>query len=200
MLRQLQQQVRLVDLHGGSLEARSGGTGCGAEFLVRLPAGPACERPDAHALPADGACAVEPLRVLVVDDNVDTAQMLGVFVDTLGHKSHVAYDAETALAAAVEFRPQVALLDIGLPGMDGYELAARLQRLMSSVQLVAMTGLGGPEACRRVGEAGFRRHLVKPTDPGVLKEILSAMAGPAPDAPHPKRLPAAGADVPFQSP
>lgn len=167
---------RLVEMHGGSVEARSDGPGLGSTFTVRLPclqaAHPAAPVPAAHATgnPAEAA----PARVLVVDDNVDAADTLATFLDMLGLQTEQAHDGPTALAAAPGFAPDVVLLDIGLPGMDGYEVARALRAdpRLGRVRLVALTGWGADEDRRRALAAGFDHHLTKPVDLTVLEELL----------------------------
>jgi two-component system, chemotaxis family, CheB/CheR fusion protein len=169
---------RLVALHGGSVEAHSAGLGKGSEFVVRLPVLPPAE-PKRREVAAAGtgaaaAASPSPRRVLVVDDNVDTAESLALLLRLKGHEVEVAYDGPTALDAATAFHPEVVLLDIGLPGLDGYQVARRLRRRGRSpgVLLVAMTGYGQEEDQRRAREAGFDHHLVKPVDPQAIYDLL----------------------------
>ena len=114
-------------------------------------------------------------RVLIVDDNMDGADMLAMLLRAEGHEVHAAYDGPTGLAAALEFQPQIVLLDIGLPRMDGYEVARRLRKQegLRNVYLVALTGYGQEEDRRMAMEAGFDAHLVKPADPAVLQGVLA---------------------------
>jgi len=167
---------RLVELHGGRVEARSA-LGQGSEFIVRLPvmAAPAAPPPSMRKPPTEPSG--RPLRVLVVDDNEDAATMLGMRLKRAGHTIQLVCDGLAAVDAAVDFLPDVVLLDIGLPGMDGYEVARRLRQLplLEGVVLVATTGYG-QDADRRLAElAGFDHHLVKPTDFGKLTQILAAV-------------------------
>jgi CheY-like chemotaxis protein len=122
---------------------------------------------------------VAPLRVLVVDDEPDTADALAAVLRLLGHDARAYYDAPSALAAAAGFRPDACLLDLLMPGVDGFELAGRLKSQAAPPLLVATTALGGPEDLARSAAAGFDYHLVKPVDPGVLLAALSKLAGPA---------------------
>jgi PAS domain S-box-containing protein len=166
----------LVEMHGGSIEAKSGGRGKGSEFLVRLPTLPeASVGPDANARARadDQGCARR--RILVVDDNVDAADSLAAVLESEGHEVRTAYEGGRALAIADEFDPEVVLLDIGLPHMDGYEVARRMRGAKKGEQrtLVAVTGYGEPEARRRSKEAGFDRHLLKPLGLDALHRLLS---------------------------
>jgi two-component system CheB/CheR fusion protein len=169
----------LVELHGGTVEARSGGLGQGSEIVVHLPisAHVALER----SSPAERGLAVDPnappgpgRRVLVVDDNVDTAESMVLLLQMRGHEVEVAFSGPAALAAAAAFAPEVVLLDIGLPGLDGYEVAKHLrqQDLTAKAKLVALTGYGQEEDRRLAREAGFDHHLTKPVDPVVIYELL----------------------------
>jgi signal transduction histidine kinase/ActR/RegA family two-component response regulator len=165
----------LVGLHSGTVEARSDGLGKGSEFVVSLPIG---APPVAETAPEGGGAQAHPgsARVLVVDDNVDAAEMLTLVVEELGHTVRTAHDGHTALSAFRQFRPRVALLDIGLPGADGYELARAFRRSDRGVFLVAITGWGQEEDRRRARDAGFDCHLVKPADPGIVERVLCAAA------------------------
>jgi signal transduction histidine kinase len=158
---------RLVELHHGSVEAFSAGPGRGSEFRVTLP----ClhEVLPARALPSghDGTAADAPrARVLVVDDNADAAQTVAIYLELAGHEVCTAADGREALEAARRFQPQAVLLDIGLPGMDGFDVARALRRLPQSrdALLVALTGYGRPDDALRAIEAGFDEHFVKPAD------------------------------------
>jgi DNA-binding response OmpR family regulator len=114
-------------------------------------------------------------RVLVVDDNLDSAETIALMAQLWGHDVRTAHDGQAALTTAADYRPEVVLLDIGLPGMDGFEVAKRLreQEWMAGVMLVAMTGYGQEEDRRRSREAGFDHHMVKPIDPGALEALLA---------------------------
>lgn len=165
----------LAELHGGRIEAYSDGVGAGARFTVRLPLGivePA-SLPDASPRPGPQKDA-RALRVLVVDDNADSADMLAILVKELGYDTDVAYDPATALELAQRFAPDFGLLDIGLPGMNGYELAARLRQLPGGdrMKLVAITGWGQREDKRRAALAGFDVHLTKPVAFRQLETLL----------------------------
>ena len=174
----------LVERHGGTVSAHSAGRGHGSEFVVRLPK--AAVVTDADDLDAPlaasrtrAAPAPHALRILVVDDNVDGAEMLAAALEAKGYETRVAHDAPAALVLALEFRPAVAFLDIGLPVMDGYELAARLREhpALKRLRLVALTGYGQEADRRRSQQAGFDEHLVKPVDLTAVDAVLtSAMA------------------------
>jgi signal transduction histidine kinase len=170
----------LVDLHGGTVEARSEGPGKGSEFAVTLPLLPPRE-PDGRLGPRGQPRQVASRRVLVVDDNVDAAESLALLLRLGGHEARVAHDGPSALMLAEAEPPEVAFLDIGMPGMDGYELARRLreQPALRGVLLVALTGWGQDEDRRRTREAGFDAHEVKPVSPEALEELLSKAADDA---------------------
>ena len=165
---------RLVELHGGSIEAASEGAGKGSTFTVRLPVKAALTGGrDGVASKPDPARASAGRRILLVDDNVDFATTLSYLLEQMGHEVRVAHDADAALATAAEFHPHFAFLDIGLPVVDGYELARRLHTLLKSdIPLVAISGWGQEEDRRRAKEAGFASYLVKPVG---LESIRSAL-------------------------
>jgi CheY-like chemotaxis protein/two-component sensor histidine kinase len=170
---------RITELHGGSVQAKSEGEDRGSELIVRLPRGPqiAPAAPVAQLLPLGDMAA---RRILVVDDNIDAAVSLAVLLRTLGHNTSIAHDGAMALKVAEEFRPDLVLLDIGLPGMNGYEVAGRLrQRFGESVRIVAVTGWGQEADRARSQEAGFDVHLVKPVEEDELRRILEAGSGSA---------------------
>jgi CheY-like chemotaxis protein len=162
----------LVELHGGSVEARSDGPGHGAEFLVRLPRAAAPEQAVKEDRPK---AETSPLRVLVVDDNIDSADMLKTFLELEGHEVFVAYTGTSALATATGARPAIALLDVGLPDMTGYELAQRLRANPSTshMYLIALTGWGQDDDRERARAAGFDRHLTKPAHPAMIRAVLA---------------------------
>jgi signal transduction histidine kinase len=161
----------IAELHGGRAEARSEGPGRGSEFRITLPLAPSAHpsaSPPASTRPAHGngsAC-----RVLIVDDNVDAVEMMAALFEMHGHEVRVAHDAESALAAAREFAPEAAVLDIGLPGIDGYELARRFRQeeRTRGVRLVALTGWGQDGDRARARLAGFDAHLTKPAEPEMI--------------------------------
>jgi len=162
----------LIEMHGGEVAARSAGPGQGATFTVRLP------RIDRPALPAaGGACApVTRQRILIVDDNTDAADTLAELLQMQGHQTCAAYSGREALERVLSFEPDVALLDIGLPQMDGYELAERLRSLprLQGIRLIALTGYGQTEDRQRGQAAGFDDHLVKPVELRALERALQA--------------------------
>lgn len=183
----------LVTLHGGSVEARSEGRDCGSEFIIRLPLleeRRIKKRRTSHKKPdltREAASAQSPnqqggLKVLIVDDYTDAADSLAELLKLGGYPIQVAYDGAAALEAAAEFQPAVALVDIGLPIIDGYEVARRLRQMpgLEKLVLVAVTGYGQKNDRRRAKEAGFDEHLVKPLDPmgiGALIERIAASKG-----------------------
>ncbi len=170
---------RLVEMHGGSISAHSEGPGKGAEFRVRLPVLP---RPEgAPVEPQERACQCSPRRrqrVLVVDDNADVADSLALLLELWGHDVRVERDGAAVLSTAATFRPEAMLLDIGLPGMNGYDLARQLraQPEFRDTLLVALTGYGQPEVRQRSLEAGFDHHLTKPVNPEELRQLLGEPA------------------------
>ncbi len=164
---------RIAELHHGTLEARSEGADRGSEFTLRLPlARPAQDAPAPPA--AQGASPLPPRRVLVVDDNADAAMTLDMLLRSLGHETHVVHDGHAAFEAVGQFRPDIVLLDIGMPGLDGYEVARRLRALQQErpLRIVAVTGWGTEDDRRKSQEAGFDLHLVKPVDPEDLTRAL----------------------------
>jgi signal transduction histidine kinase/ActR/RegA family two-component response regulator len=162
----------LVNLHGGSVEARSDGYMKGSEFIVRLPAAdlPLRHEPPAPETPRkrDGCRR----QVLVVDDNQDAAESLAGALSMLGYSVEIAHDGASALQKVHEFAPDVALLDIGLPVMDGYELAKKIRERGSPIRLLALTGYGQPRDRERSAAAGFDMHLVKPIDLALLQGAI----------------------------
>jgi CheY-like chemotaxis protein len=167
---------RLIDMHGGSVTAHSKGSGTGSEFVVRLPLARA---PVGEA--TDAAREAKPSRrqsrVLVVDDNIDAAKGLEKLLKLLGHEVEVAHDGPSAISLARLHRPDIILLDLGLPGMDGYQVAAELRRegCCRQALLIALTGYGQEDDLRRSRAAGFDHHLVKPVD---FQTLISLMANP----------------------
>jgi len=164
----------LVELHGGRIEVRSDGPGRGSEFLIRLPLVAAPSSSAAADAAATGARGTGR-RVLVVDDNVDSAEMLKTFLELHGHDVRVANDGASALAMMPEFVPDIGLFDIGLPGMSGYDLARHIREdgRYGGIFLVAVTGWGQEEDRQRARECGFNAHLTKPADPADLHRVLA---------------------------
>jgi signal transduction histidine kinase/ActR/RegA family two-component response regulator len=168
---------RLVKLHGGNVSAYSGGLGKGSQFTIRLPALPAHRQATPEPGPGAGRSGTEKhCRILVVDDNEDSADSLAMLLHMLGHEVKTANDGESALGAAAEFRPDVAILDIGLPKVNGYDLAKQIREhpWARDMVLVALTGWGQEEHRRRSAESGFNHHLIKPVEFEVLQQILAA--------------------------
>ncbi len=183
---------RLVEMHGGTVQASSPGLGQGSEFTIRLPllpvdatGGPAAR--DSRAVTEPVRTPGHPIRILVVDDQKDTVESMALLLRLEGHEVQLAHDAPTALEIARLFRPEVAILDIGLPGIDGYELGRQIrhQEGERKTLLIALTGFGQTEDRRRSRDIGFDHHLVKPVDPVALQQLIarslfSASAPPAP--------------------
>ncbi len=165
----------IVALHGGTVTARSDGLGRGSEFVVRLPLAASGAAPAVRDAPPATTGDDGARRVLVVDDNVDAALMLATFLETSGHVTSVVHTGRDALAAAASFEPDVLLLDIGLPDINGYEVARgiRADAALRAMTLIAVTGWGQAEDLTRSREAGFDFHLVKPADPEALLGLLA---------------------------
>ena len=167
----------IVEMHGGVVSAASRGPGRGATFTIRLPLAGQPELETAtvdEILPAP----VRGLRVLVVDDNIDAAQTLGELLEVMGHETTVVHDGPAALEAMRTFTPEVAFFDIGLPVIDGYELAKEVHAIdrLAHVPLIAITGYGQPADRERAAEAGFMEHLVKPLSAEKLRNVLARLA------------------------
>ncbi len=167
---------RLVKLHGGTIEARSAGLGQGSEFIVRLPI--LREAPPPPALPPVTAREI-PRRILIVDDNTDSALSLAMLQSRRGHETRTAFTGPDALAAASTFLPEIVLLDIGLPGMDGFEVARQIRKTpaLAGVFLIAMSGYGSDEDRTQARSAGFDEYLVKPVDLDRLRDLLRPVSG-----------------------
>ncbi|MEP6671675.1 MAG: ATP-binding protein [Chthoniobacter sp.] len=162
---------RLVKLHGGSVEAHSGGLDQGSEFVVRLPI---LRRAPPPTPPPPPVAREISRRLLIVDDNTDSARSMAILQARRGHVTRTAFTGPDALTAAAEFLPEVVLLDIGLPGMDGFEVARHLRAMpaLAGVFLIAMTGYASPEDLLAAKQAGFDEHLVKPVDLDILRVWL----------------------------
>jgi CheY-like chemotaxis protein len=167
----------LVKMHGGSVRAFSEGPGRGSQLVVRLPLAPPSDLGPDRPAPAVDAGVGAPVRVLVVDDNVDAAKMLGQLLTFAGHEVSMVHDGPAALAAVDAAPPDLVLLDIGLPGMDGYAVAARLRATGHATALVALSGYGTEDDIRRSRDAGFDHHLVKPIDFAQLRRIVLGVRG-----------------------
>ena len=168
---------KLVALHGGTVEAESAGAGRGSTFRVRLPL---ASGPETEAQPQDAAFSAaetRPLRVLVIDDNVDVAQTVGWMLEAIGHEYYLIHDGHEALAAARQYRPDVILLDIGLPGMDGYAVcrAFRADELFRHTPIIAQSGWGSGSDKQASAAAGFSHHLVKPMALNDLERLLASL-------------------------
>jgi CheY-like chemotaxis protein len=174
---------RVVELHGGTIEAQSAGLGKGSEFIVRLPGIAVVDKTSSPR--TESRVVPVPLtphrRILVVDDNRDSAMTLSKLLSRRGHEVAVAFDGEHAIDAAATFQPEVVLLDIGLPKLNGYEAGRRIleQTVSRDIVLIAITGWGQENDRRRALEAGFTHHLVKPVDFDALSLLLSNPAAPS---------------------
>jgi CheY-like chemotaxis protein len=164
----------LVRMHSGTIAAASGGAGFGSEFTVRLPLMSGELLPEVSKT-VQTAVAGQKKRVLVVEDNTDSAETLAAMLDIMGHEAHIAHDGQEGLAEVARLNPSVVLLDIGLPGMTGFEVAEQLRSSNSnhSLMLIALTGYGSDTDRARAKAAGFDHHLVKPVDFGILEKLLN---------------------------
>jgi PAS domain S-box-containing protein len=164
---------RIIEMHGGSVRAESAGLGRGSEFIVRLPVvlAPARTVPDA-AIPR---LPIHKRRILIADDNLDAARSLGMMLEMMGHEIRTTHDGLEAIAEGAQFKPDVALLDIGMPRLNGYEAARKIRASDwgRDIILVALTGWGQTEDRRRSGEAGFDHHMVKPVELAALESVLN---------------------------
>ncbi len=167
---------RLAELHEGTVSVRSEGPGQGSEFVVRLPVAHVRERDAGQSSVRQAVTAALQRRVLVVDDNKDAATSLGMLLRFLGTDVQVAHDGATALALIENYRPDVVLLDIGMPGMDGFEVARRVRERadFNNIMLIALTGWGQAHDRDRTRSSGFDHHLVKPADITVLQSLLAS--------------------------
>jgi signal transduction histidine kinase/CheY-like chemotaxis protein len=169
---------RIVEMHGGRIEVHSDGPGCGSEFLVHLSREVSSQEQPQATAPIPAASAQTPLRVLVVDDNHDTAESLALLLQLEGHDVTVAFDGVSALAEAARFQPQAVLLDLGMPGMDGYDVVRELRarEATKSAVILALSGYGQPDDKARAQAAGFTGHLTKPVEPATLLAALKDRA------------------------
>jgi two-component system CheB/CheR fusion protein len=165
----------LAELHGGRVSAHSQGVGHGSEFIVSMPLSKAATVEAPPVPPADTDKTAQPRRILVVEDQPALSRVTVALLEKLGHEVRAAADGPEALLAVKEYNPEIVLLDIGLPGMDGYEVARCLRDEMGATTptLVAMTGYGQQDVNRHARKARFDHHIVKPADLGLLKELLT---------------------------
>jgi CheY-like chemotaxis protein/two-component sensor histidine kinase len=168
---------RLVEMHGGIIEARSRGPGQGAEFEVRLALVLAAQRPTTTPGSDEWQTAPSAMRILIVDDNRDAADTLGRLLRIVGHDVRTAYDGEQGVQAANEFRPHAMLLDIGMPKLNGYDACRHIRQEPwgKNIVLVAVTGWGQDQDKQKAEEAGFDRHMVKPVEPKRLMRLLEEL-------------------------
>ncbi len=165
---------QLVELHGGSVEARSEGRGKGSEFVVRLPVLESAESAAAPPAIASPPPASGQRRILIADDNVDAADSLAMVLELMGHEVRTAHDGRAAVEVAASFRPDLILLDIGMPTMNGYDACRRIRDQPGGRDtiVVALTGWGHDDDKRRSHEAGFDHHVVKPIDLATVKRLV----------------------------
>jgi CheY-like chemotaxis protein len=168
---------RLVEMHEGRIAISSPGPGQGTEVEIRLPISPVQTATPVAADPSTAAAA-RSLRVLIVEDNLDAAEMLQLAVSQLGHATRVAHDGATAISIATQFAPDLILLDIGLPVMNGYAVVRALRELpqFATVHIAAVTGWGQEEDRRKARDAGFDSHFTKPLSPAVVEDLLKTIA------------------------
>ncbi len=177
---------RLVEMQGGSVQAYSAGKDRGSEFTVRLPAAEVEHAVDAAATAPGMASASPGLKVLIVDDNHDVAESTAMLLRMVGCEVHIAFDGAVALQSLPQVKPDAVLLDIGLPGMSGYEVAARIRAHPQHAKtlLVAVSGYGQDDHRQQSKNAGFDYHMVKPIDPVVITDLLASLPIPAERRPH----------------
>ncbi len=168
---------RLAQMHGGRIEAHSEGEGRGSEFAVVLPTCAPRTLPKPEAFFEERTAPPLARRILIVDDNVDAAESLRMLIETQGHRARAAFDGDSALSVATEFRPEVVFLDLGMPKMDGYTVCRRLRSAPRGEELVivALTGWGQDSDRTRTAAAGFDHHLVKPADPRLVERLICEM-------------------------
>jgi CheY-like chemotaxis protein len=167
----------LVEMHGGTVEAQSAGPGMGSEFLVLLPLTREPARPPDHNRPRDFSVPGTAHRILVVDDNRDSAHMLSAFLRSLGADVWTVYDGLAALETVSSITPSVMFLDIGMPELDGYELARRVRKQQENrdMTLIAISGWSQQEDRLRSKEDGIDHHLVKPVDSEIVRRLLASL-------------------------
>ena len=168
---------RLIEMHGGAIAAYSDGPGKGTAFVITMPL---CQADATRPSPAAVDVPHVASRVVIIDDNQDAAHTMLMLVEQLGGSARMAHDPVSGLAAVQEFEPDIVFLDIGLPGMDGYEACRRIRQQPSArhVAIVAVTGWGQPQDKQRALDAGFDAHLTKPVDPTALAKVLAALGRP----------------------
>jgi len=168
---------QIVEMHDGHIEVRSDGLDKGSEFVVRLPMAGELTETRETGDDGDRQTPTSELRILVVDDNVDAATSLAILLKIMGNTLHLAHDGEAAVEAARKYRPDVVLLDIGLPKLNGYDVARAIRQEPwgRNMVLIAVTGWGQDEDKRKSEEVGFDRHLVKPVDPQALMKLLTEL-------------------------
>ena len=163
-------------MHDGTVEVTSGGIDQGSTFTVILPTA-ASPVPEPHTIQSQPVALAKPAshRIMVVDDNVDAAETLVMLLDLSGHDARAAFGGQEALDVAMAFRPEVVFLDIGLPDMDGYEVARQLlaDPATASARLIALTGWGSERDIQKTKKAGFHAHLTKPVDPEAVEALLA---------------------------
>jgi CheY-like chemotaxis protein len=167
-----------VQLHGGRVEARSEGPGRGSEFVITLPLAAASVEPDCRSeARAEPIAPVSQRKILIVDDNIDAAESLGEFLKACGHNIHITHDGASAISAAANLRPDAVILDIGMPTMDGYQVAQCLRSEigLTSSLLVAVTGYAQERDRVSAEAAGFDHHFAKPLDVDKLAAVLGSM-------------------------
>jgi CheY-like chemotaxis protein len=165
---------RLLEMHGGDIVARSDGPGRGSVFIMTMPV---CDPPVAGSLSqVDDYCV--PSRVVIIDDNQDAATAMSMLIEQLGGQTRTAHDARSGIKAVEEFEPDVVFLDIGMPGIDGYEACRRMRQFQAAKQfvIVALTGWGQSHDRQRAFDAGFDAHLTKPVDSVSLMRVLASRA------------------------
>ena len=169
---------RILELHGGSVEAQSPGLGQGSTFIVRLPLAAALADPAPEPPTRVRACAGAP--IVLVEDHDDSRELLRDILETYGHRVTATASGRAGVQAALSERPEVMIIDIGLPELDGYTVARRVRdELGDDVYLIALTGYGQPDDRRRAAEAGFDVHVTKPVDSAALLELLAHRSAPA---------------------
>ena len=168
---------KIVELHGGTVEAQSEGLGMGSTFVIRLPRAVRGDSATVAAAAPAAAPSSGAKRILIVDDNLDAAETLAMMLELLGQQTRQAHAGHDALEAALDYKPDLVFMDIGLPGMSGHEVASRMRGElgMSEAYIVALSGYGTEEDRRKSLRAGFDTHMVKPLDPSTLPGILAAV-------------------------